>query len=134
MNVRLIAGALAIAASLVGIAICYLGARNPREPKWAGEMIMGSFLIPLSLGGIILGLMLLLEAIVKNAGMLGLSDIIAVLVILAAGIAVIFMLRIKKRIAAYDALRNTPEFMAMLNKRRAAEEPATPSKPLDHAA
>src|SRR3990172_12930402 len=61
MNARLIVGALATAAGFIGIAISYLGARNPREPKWAGEMIMGSFIVPLSLGGIVLGLMLLLE-------------------------------------------------------------------------
>ncbi len=37
-------------------------------------------------------------------------DIIVALGILAAGAIILFMMRIKKRVASYDALLNTPEF------------------------
>jgi hypothetical protein len=134
MNERLIVGVLAIVVGFLGIAICYLGARNPREPKWTGEMIMGSFLIPLFMGSGILGLMLSIDGLIKGTASLGAADIAVALGILAAGLAVFLLLGIKKRVAAYDALRNTSEIIALQQMRRAADTADTSTRPLDHAA
>ncbi|MFH0784814.1 MAG: hypothetical protein V2B20_23055 [Pseudomonadota bacterium] len=110
MNTRFIIGAVILVMSVVSIAVCYLGARNPREPKWADDSIMGNFIIPLAVGGIFIGPMCLAEALLGNLDLLTTSDVIIALTILGAGVLFIFMLRINKRVAEYDILRNSPEF------------------------
>lgn len=110
MNTRLIIGAVVLVLSVVSIAICYLGARNPREPKWADDSIMGNFIIPLAVGGIFIGPMFLGEALLGNLDLLTTTDMIIAFGILGAGVLFIFMLRINKRVAQYDILRNSPEF------------------------
>lgn len=109
MNMRLILGALITVISIITIAICYLAERNPRKPFWTGETFMSN-IIALTVGGIVLGPMLLAEAFLVNLDMLSRMDIIIALGILAAGAIILFMMRIKKRAASYDALLNTPEF------------------------
>ncbi|MBU1566045.1 MAG: hypothetical protein KJ630_10500 [Proteobacteria bacterium] len=111
MSGRLIIGAILLAVSVVSIAICYLGARNPREPKWADDTIMGNFIIPLAVGGIFMGPMFLGEAFLGNLDLLSTMDMIIAFGILGAGVLVIFLLRIKKRVAEYDVLRNDPAFI-----------------------
>ena len=109
MDTRLILGALVTVLSIITIAICYLAERNPRKPFWAGENFMAN-IIALTVGGIVLGPMLLAEAFLVNLDMLSNMDIMVALAILAAGVIILFMMRIKKRVASYDALLNTPEF------------------------
>jgi hypothetical protein len=109
MNTRLILGALITVLSIIVLAICYLGERNPRKSFWTSENYMAN-IIALLVGGIVIGPMLLAEAFLVNLDMLSRTDIMVALGILASGAIILFMMRIKKRVAAYDALLNTPEF------------------------
>ena len=109
MNTRLILGALITVLSIIVLAICYLGERNPRKSFWTSENYMAN-IIALLVGGIVIGPMLLAEAFLVNLDMLSSMDIMVALGILASGAIILFMMRIKKRVAAYDALLNTPEF------------------------
>jgi hypothetical protein len=109
MNTRLILGALITVLSIIVLAICYLGERNPRKSFWTSENYMAN-IIAFTVGGIVLGPMLLAEAFLVNLDMLSRVDIMGALGILAAGAIILFMMRIKKRVAAYDALLDTPEF------------------------
>lgn len=109
MNTRLILGALITVLSIIILAMCYLGERNPRKPFWTGENYMAN-IIALTVGGIFVGPMLLVETLLANFDMLSSMDIIAALGILASGTVILFMMRIKKRVASYDLLLNSPEF------------------------
>ena len=109
MNTRLILGALITVLSIIIMAFCYLGERNPRKSFWTSENYMAN-IIAFTVGGIVLGPMLLVEAFLVNLDMLTGMDIMVALGILASGAIILFMMRIKKRVAAYDALLNTPEF------------------------
>lgn len=109
MNTRLILGALMTVLSIIVLAICYLAERNPRKSFWNSDNFMAN-IIAILVGGIVIGPMLLVEAFLVNLDMLSRMDIFVALGILAAGAIILFLMRIKKRAASYDALLNTPEF------------------------
>ncbi len=109
MGTRLIIGAIFTSLGFITIAVCYLGSRNPKEPKWASDTIMGTFIIPFAIGSIVMGPMLLGEALFLHSDLLSSSDITVSLSILVAGIFVLFMMRIPKHIEAYEALRKAAE-------------------------
>ena len=109
MNTRLILGALITVLSIIVLAVCYLAERNPRKSFWNSDNYMAN-IIAILVGGIVIGPMLLVEGFLVNLDMLSRMDIIVALGILAAGAIILFMMRIKKRAASYDALLNTPEF------------------------
>lgn len=109
MNTRLILGALITVLSIIILAMCYLGERNPRKPFWTSENYMAN-IIALTVGGIFVGPMLLVETFLVNFDMLSSMDIIAALGIFALGTVILLMMRIKKRVASYDLLLNSPEF------------------------
>jgi hypothetical protein len=132
MNSKLIWGALMTAAGFLAIALCYLGARNPREPKWASDNIMGSIILPIALGLGVMGPMLLVDSILNSASSLGILDFIVALGILAAGGAILYMLRIQSRAASYDAIRNSPENVALKSPSR-IDESESPVNALNRA-
>jgi hypothetical protein len=106
MGTRLIAGAILTILGFITIAICYLGSNNPKQPKWTSEMFMGSFIIPLAIAGMVMGPMLLVEAFWLNRASLTSYDITVALSILVAGVVILLMMRIPKRVAAYNAQQN----------------------------
>jgi hypothetical protein len=108
MNIKLILGALLTVSSIIIITICYLGERNPNKSSWINENFLAN-IIALTTGGIVAGPMLLIEAFLVNLDMLSTRDVIVALGILAAGAILLFMMLIKKRVASYEALLNTPE-------------------------
>lgn len=134
MNARLIVGAAMTAVGFLVIALCYLGARNSRAPKWASDNIMGSFILPIALGLGVMGPMLLVDSILKNASSLGALDIIVALGILAAGAAVLYMLRIQRKVASFDTIRNSPENVALKSPSRFDESAESPANALNRAA
>lgn len=121
MGTRLIIGAILTVAGFIIIAICYLGSRNPSKPRWTSEIIMGSFIIPLSIGGMVMGPMLMGEAMWVNGDSLTSFDTTVAFSILAAGVIILLMMRIPKRAAAYDALSSAAEKME--DKRQRTEMP-----------
>lgn len=109
MSIRLFVGATIIVLSFISIAICYLAARNPRQPKWATDTVVGSFITPLATGGIFGGAMAMGEALFVNFDLLTTLDLVIAMGILAAGVLFIFMMRIGKRVEEYEAMGNSPE-------------------------
>jgi drug/metabolite transporter (DMT)-like permease len=134
MNTRLIWGALLTAAGCIIIAMCYLAARSPRGRKWSDDTLMGGIILPLALGSCVMGMMLIADGFIKNTASTSAYDILLALGILVAGGAVIFMMRIKKRVAAYDAMRKAPEIIGLQTQGQPDMTPDTPNKPLDRAA
>lgn len=129
MNTRLILGALITVLSIIVMAVCYLGERNPRKSFWASENYMAN-IIAFTTGGIVLGPMLLAEAFLVNLDMLSSLDIIVALGILASGAIILFMMRIKKRVASYDALLNSPEFKNSAKQGPGHDEAESIDRPL----
>lgn len=109
MGTRLVIGAFFTVLGFITFAVCYLGSRNPKEPKWTSDTIMGSVLIPLVIGSIVMGLMLMGEALLIHSDLLTSYDITVALSILVAGIVTLIMMRIPKRIKAYEALCKAAE-------------------------
>lgn len=109
MGTRLIIGAIFTVLGIITFAVCYLGSRNPKEPKWTSDTIMGSVIIPLVIGSIVMGPMLMGEALLIHSDLLTSYDIMIALSILVAGIVTLIMMRIPKRIKAYEALHNVAE-------------------------
>jgi len=102
MGTRIILGALLTDVSILIAALLYLGARNPKNPKWAGEQVM-TWILPLVTGGIVVGPFLLAEGFIFNFSALGSTEIVTTLVILGVGVGALLLMRIPKRVAAYEA-------------------------------
>lgn len=134
MGTRLIIGAILTSLGFITIALCYLGARNPKEPRWTDDMIMESFIIPLAIGALLTGPMLLGEAFFVHGDTLTPYDSTVALSILAAGVAILFMMRIPKRVAAYDALRNAAELQKPAGDRKKREKTGVSTNTLGQGA
>ena len=134
MGTRLIIGAILTVVGFISIVICYLGERNPRKPIWTSEMIMGSFIIPFSIGMIVMGPMLLAEGFLIHRDLLSSTDETVALSILAAGIATIFLMRISKRVAKYEVMRDAMELQKPEEAQVHSQTPGAPMSPLGQGA
>ncbi|KAB2889317.1 MAG: hypothetical protein F9K32_13260 [Desulfobulbaceae bacterium] len=105
MDTRLILGAVLLDISIIIFAICYIGERMPRKPAWTDEKYM-SFIMPLTVGSLAFGLMFTGEAFMSRLSALTFADISTFFAILVAGGIVLFLMRIKKRVAAFAALED----------------------------
>lgn len=119
---KLIIGSILLVIGELVLAVCYLGARNPREPWWTRESVMGQWLVPLALGAAALGTVLVIDEAYHFTELQFYKGIIA-LAILGVGVVFTLALRIPKRLKAYDAIRNTPEIIDLLAKRKAGRKP-----------
>lgn len=102
MGTRILVGALLTDLSIIIAALLYLGARNPKNPWWAGEQAM-NWILPLVTGGIVVGPFLLIEGFFFNFSSLGATDMVTTATLLGAGVVVLLLMRIPKRVAAYEA-------------------------------
>jgi len=102
MDTRLLVGAACIATGIITIAICYLGARNPRQPIWACEAVMANILVPAIVGSLAIGPMLIAEYLITHGREMKMVDLFLAAVIIAASVVFVKLLRIRKRVAAYE--------------------------------
>ena len=102
MGTRIILGALVTDISILIVALLYIGARNPKNPWWAGDQVM-TWILPLVTGGVVVGPFLLIEGFGFNFSTLGTTEILTALAILGAGVGILLLMRIPKRVAAYEA-------------------------------
>ena len=109
MGTRIIVGAVFTVLAFIGIAVCYLVTQYPRRPKWANETVIGSVVLPLVIGAMFMGPMLMGEGLLFNRESLGVSDIAVALSILAAGVVILLLMRIPKRVASLEALGSAAE-------------------------
>jgi hypothetical protein len=108
MNTNLIVGAVLLDISVIVLAICYIAERMPRKPVWTEEIYM-SFIMPLIVGCLAFSVMFIGEAFFFKLSALTFLEIAVSLAILAAGVVILFLMRIKKRVAAYAALTDNPQ-------------------------
>ncbi len=94
-----------VAVSILFLGLCLIGARNPEQPWWAGDFLVGSIYVP-----IIIVLMVFsvgsIYWFVRDYGIAPLSaeNGIAVLVIVAITIALWRMMGVKKRLKDYETM------------------------------
>jgi hypothetical protein len=108
MITRLVFGALLTDLSIILAAFLYLGARNPKNPWWVNDQVM-TWVLPLITGGIVVGPFLLVEGLFFSKNGLAMSDLITTLVILGAGAVFLLLMRIPRRVAAYEAMGASPQ-------------------------
>lgn len=108
MVTRLVFGALLTDLSIILAAFLYLGARNPKNPWWVNDQVM-TWVLPLITGGIVVGPFLLVEGLFFSKNGLAMSDLVTTLVILGAGAAFLVLMRIPRRVAAYEAMSTSPQ-------------------------
>ncbi len=102
MGTRIIVGALMTDIAIIIAALMYIGARDPKNPWWANETAM-NWILPLVTGAIVAGPCLLVEGFLYNFSSLGSMDITISLTILGAGAAILFLMRIPKWLAEFEA-------------------------------
>jgi hypothetical protein len=95
-------------ASLVLVA-CLLAARNPRQSLLTNDFLVGSVIIPLALGMLTIGGMLVGEALFLRFSSLSPRSLATALGIFAAGIAVYLLIGVKKRLKAYEQAEHSPK-------------------------
>ena len=108
MGTKLIIGVVLIFLAGIAIAVCYLATRNPRQPKWASDSVIGTVILPLAVGALFMGPMFVGQALF-NRESLSYSDIMVALSVFVAGMIILLLMRIPKRVASYDALRSAAE-------------------------
>jgi hypothetical protein len=86
----------------LALVACLLAARNPRQSLLANDFLAGSVILPLALGMLVLGGMLVGEALFFRFSSLSPRSLVTALGIFAAGIAVYLLIGVKKRLKAYE--------------------------------
>ncbi len=107
MFTRIVVGALLTDFAIITIALLYVAARNPKNPWWANETFM-DWILPIVTGCVVAGPALMFEAFVFNRATLTSTELIATLAILAAGVALVIIMRIPKRIAIFEQIKLGP--------------------------
>lgn len=108
MGTKIIVGALITDISIIIAALMYIGARNPKNTWWASENAM-NWILPLITGAIVIGPFLLFEGFVYNFNKLGWTDITISLTLLGAAAVILFLMRIPKKVAAFEADEKGPQ-------------------------
>jgi hypothetical protein len=108
MLTRLVVGALLTDLSIIAAAFLYVGARNPKNPWWVNDQVM-TWVLPLITGAVVVGPFLLIEGLFFSKNGLVMSDLITALVILGAGGLFLVLMRIPRRVAAYEAMGAVPQ-------------------------
>jgi hypothetical protein len=121
---------IALAALLFGITS--IGARNPSPPRWAKDFLVANVYVPAMAGLGLYGAFGIIKFIVdlpsENVDML---DPLGAAVILIAAVVCLKLLRIKKRLAVYEAQERNAEVLklAALKSAEQTTEPIPPAKP-----
>jgi hypothetical protein len=121
---------IALAALLFGFTI--IGARNPSPPRWANDFLVANVYVPAMAGLGLFGAFGIIKFIVdlpsENVDML---DPLGAAAILIAAVVCLKLLRIKKRLAVYEAQERNAEVLklAALKSAEQTTEPIPPAKP-----
>lgn len=121
---------IALAALLFGFTI--IGARNPSPPHWAKDFLVANVYVPAMAGLGLFGAFGIIRFIVdlpsENVDTL---DPLGAAAILIAAVVCLKLLRIKKRLAVYEAQERNAEVqkLAVLESAEQTTEPIPPAKP-----
>lgn len=121
---------IALAALLFGITL--IGARNPSPPRWAKDFLVANVYVPAMAGLGLFGAFGIIKFIVdlpsENVDLL---DPLGAAAILIAAVVCLKLLRIKKRLAVYEAQERNAEVLklAALKSAEQTTEPIPPARP-----
>lgn len=119
---KIIGGSLLVVMGGLSLVVCFLGARNPREPWWTRESIMGMIIVPLALGAAVLGAAMFINEVI-NSDAEHYYDYLIALAILGAGVVLTLAMRIRKRLSTYEAMRSSPEIIELKARRKTGRKP-----------
>lgn len=121
---------IALAALLFGFTL--IGARNPSPPRWAKDFLVANVYVPAMAGLGLFGAFGIIRFIVdlpsENVDIL---DPLGAAAIVIAVVVCLKLLRIKKRLAVYEAQERNAEVhkLAVLTSAEPTNEPIPPAKP-----
>jgi hypothetical protein len=121
---------IALAALLFSITL--IGARNPIPPLWASDFLVANVYVPAMAGLGLFGAFGIIKFIVDlPSEKIDLMDPLGAAVVLIATVVCLKLLRIKKRLAAYEARERNAEILKLSAFTSAGDtaEPIPPVKP-----
>lgn len=121
---------IALAALLFGFTI--IGARNPSPPRWAKDFLVANVYVPAMAGLGLFGAFGIIKFIVDlTSENVDLLDPLGAAAILIAAVVCLKLLRIKKRLAVYEAQERNAEVLklAALKSAEQTTEPIPPARP-----
>ncbi|MGB7918493.1 MAG: hypothetical protein WCF40_00395 [Desulfobacterales bacterium] len=121
---------IALAALLFGITL--IGARNPSPPPWAKDFLVANVYVPAIAGMGLFGAFGIIKFILDlSSKKIDIMDPLGAAVVLIAAVICLKLLRIKKRLAAYEAQETNAEVLKLYVFKSAehTEEPIPPAKP-----
>jgi hypothetical protein len=106
---ELVYATLSLAFGIIGFFATLLWSRNPQRPAWASEFLIGSILLPLVLGALVIGGCFLVKGIV-TLGQLNLTvgELVSLAGIAVGTLVVCKLMRVKKRLSAYATAAHQP--------------------------
>jgi len=131
--VSLTSGVLFLCLAVVGFVVVLLGARNPRNPSWAGDFWMGSVYTPGIIALAVFGLATLIQVgFDASPEPLRLAEVWPSAAVLVATAALVKALRPRRTLAAWAAQQTAAEKLATLPLSAplgGGERPEPPVKP-----
>jgi hypothetical protein len=121
---------IALAALLFGFTL--IGARNPSPPNWAKDFLVANVYVPAIAGLGLFGAFGIIKFIVDlPSEKVDMMDPLGAAVVLIAAVVFLKLLRIKKRLAAYEAQEPNAEVLKLnaFNSAEHTAEPIPPAKP-----
>jgi uncharacterized BrkB/YihY/UPF0761 family membrane protein len=129
----LVLGTAAMALAVVSFTIVLLGSRNPREPSWARDMLVGSIYLPVIIGITVLGIGCFAKFLIAiGSRPPDLQELALTIAIAAASLILLKVMRIKKRLAEFAAMKTSVGIIkpaAFFKQKAAAEGPEKPVRP-----
>ena len=95
-------GVLCLSLAVLLFAITLLGSRNPIRPAWAGESIVANILTPAMLGLFVMGIAYVTKVFLVDSQP-GLMELVYAALAVAGTVAIIMMLGIRRKLAAFAA-------------------------------
>jgi hypothetical protein len=121
---------IALAALLFGFTL--IGARNPSPPPWAKDFLVANVYVPAIAGLGLFGVFGIIKFIVELPSVnVDIVDPLGAAAVLIAAVVCLRLLRIKKRLAEYEAQERNAEVLklAVFKSTGHATEPIPPAKP-----
>jgi hypothetical protein len=122
---------MALAALIFGITL--IGSKNPQEPGWARDILVANVYLPVIVGLAVAGLVCLIKfTITIGSQSVGFKELALTAGIIAVSLLLLKKLRIKQRLAEYDAAERPAEIIkpvVSLKEEEVGEKHAPPAKP-----
>jgi hypothetical protein len=111
-------------------ALVLLGCRNPRKPAWTGDFLVGNVYVPAMIGLLAVGAGCIVNFVLAIGSVsFGLLEAGLSMGIVAVGVVLLKLLRVKKHLAGYAAVAPAGKVVALSERRGQPTENQPPAGP-----